>query len=164
VEKNEIEILAPTERVFEYMDDIRNVGWHMSGQSSMPMMGRRLQLQVIHDKKGIGGTYRWKGSVMGVPIDIRETVIKWIENREKTWETIERPKMIVMSDYTMHLFLTATEKGTRVLFEIDYSLPKTPWGRLIGMLLARRYVRWCLQRACDDAKKILELRTAHKVA
>lgn len=155
-EKYGIEILAPPEKVFAHMDDINNVGWHMSGESSMPMMGSRLELEVIDDKKGSGAAYRLKGSVMGMVIDIEETVTKWIENKEKTWQTIGKPKMIVMSDYTMHLLLTPTERGTRVMFEIDYSLPKTPWGWIIGILLARKYAKWCIKRACEDAKRTLE--------
>ena len=160
----EIEILATPEKVFAHMDDINNVGWHMSGESSMPMMGSRLRLEVIDDKKGIGATYRWKGSVMNMPIDIKETVTKWIKNGEKSWQTIGKPKMIVMSGYVMHLRVSPTEKGTKVLFEIDYSLPKTPWGWIIGVILARKYAKWCLQRACEDTKKALESRTAQKTA
>lgn len=155
-EQYEVEILAPPDKVFAHMDDINNVGWHMSGESSMPMMGSRLRLEVIDGRKGVGATYRWKGSVMGMVIDIKESVTKWIGNKEKTWQTIGKPKMIVMSEYTMHLLLTPTERGTRVMFEIDYSLPKTPWGWITGMLLASRYAKWCLRRACEDAKRALE--------
>lgn len=155
-EQYEVEIMASPEKVFAHLDDINNVGWHMSEKSSMPMMGSRLKLEVIDDKKGVGATYRWKGSVMGMTVDIQETVTKWVRDGEKTWQTIGKPKMIVMSGYTMHLSLTGTDKGTRVVFEIDYSLPKTPWGWIIGKLLARRYAKWCLQRACEDAKRTLE--------
>lgn len=155
-EQYEVEILAPPEKVFAHMDDINNVGWHMSGESSMPMMGSRLELEAIDDGAGLGATYRWRGSVMGMAIDIKETVTGRIVNKEKIWQTVEKPKMIVMSDYTMRLLLTPTDRGTRVLFEIDYSLPKTPWGWMIGKLLARRYAKWCLRRACEDAKKALE--------
>lgn len=155
-EQYNIEIFAPAEKVFAHMDDINNVGWHMSGESSMPMMGSRLVLEVIDDRVGVGATYRWKGSVIGTAIDIKETVTKWTAGREKTWRTIETPKMIVMSEYVMHLLLTPTQKGTNILFEIDYSLPKTPWGWVLGVLLARRYARWCLKRACEDAKRALE--------
>lgn len=156
-EKYEIEIEASPEKVFAHMDEINNVGWHMSGQGSMPLMGSTLKLEVVDARKGEGATYRWKGNVMGMTIDITETVTKWIENREKVWRTIDKPKMIVMSDYVMHLLLTAKDKSTtRVLFEIDYSLPKTPWGTVLGWLLARKYARWCLQRACEDTKRFLE--------
>ena len=36
------EIRAAAERVFSHVDDIRNVGWHMTERSSMAMMGSRL--------------------------------------------------------------------------------------------------------------------------
>lgn len=152
----EIEIRAPAEKVFAHMDDIKNVGWHMSEERAMPMMGSSLQLEVIDGRQGVGATYRWKGRVMGMAIDIKEATTSWIKDREKTWQTMEKPKMIVMSGYAMHFALTPTERGTRVMFEIDYSLPKTPWGWMIGRLLARKYARWCLERACLDAKKVLE--------
>lgn len=159
IEKYELEIQAPPEMVFAHMDNISNIGWHMSSESSMPMMGGRLRLEVIDDREGIGATYRWKGRVVGMAIDIKETVTEWARNKEKTWQTVEKPKMIAMSDYSMHLLLTPTGRGTRVLFEIDYSLPKTPWGWIAGKLLASKYARWCLQRACEDTKKALEPRT-----
>jgi hypothetical protein len=164
IEQYETEIFAPPEKVFAHMDNINNVSWHMSGESSMPMMGGRLKLEVIDDREGVGRTYRWKGSVMGMKIDIKETVTKWVANRDKTWKTIEHPKMIVLSRYTMHLLLTPTRNGTFVVFEIDYDIPKTQWGWVIGKLLARKYAKWCLQRACEDAKKAPESRTAQEKA
>lgn len=33
-----IEIFAPQEKVFAHMDDIKNVGLHMSGERSVSMM------------------------------------------------------------------------------------------------------------------------------
>jgi hypothetical protein len=82
-EQYSVEIFAPPEKVFAHMDDINNVGWHMSTESSMVMMGSRLVLEVIDDREGVGATYRWKGSIMGMAIDIKETVTKWAAGREK---------------------------------------------------------------------------------
>jgi len=42
-----VEIKAPAESVFAYVDDIRNVGWHMTERSSMAMMGSRLKLEIL---------------------------------------------------------------------------------------------------------------------
>lgn len=160
-----IEIDAPAEKVFAHMDRIENVGWHMSGRGergeggigAMPLMGGRLELQIIDGRRGAGATYRWSGKVMGMEIDISETVSRWVENREKVWHTIGRPRMIVMSGYVMRLFVSPIGGGrTKVLFEIEYTLPSTPWGRVAGWLLAPRYARWCLRRACEDAKAALE--------
>ena len=37
---------APAERVFAYVDDIRNLARHMSESRSMPMMGSKLALEI----------------------------------------------------------------------------------------------------------------------
>ncbi len=152
-----IEIRASPEKVFAHMDDIANVGWHMEEQRSMPMMGGKLHLQRLSgNATGVGATYRWYGKVLGMTIDFKETVTKWIENREKVWSTIESPKMIIMSKYEMRLHIAPTENGTKVIFEIDYELPRSLFGKILGKLLAKKYANWCLQRACEDTKRILE--------
>ena len=40
-------IAAPAERVFAYVDDIRNLARHMSESRSMPMMGSKLTLEIM---------------------------------------------------------------------------------------------------------------------
>lgn len=112
--QNVIGIRASPERVFAHMDDIANVGWHMEGKRSMPMMGGKLHLQKLSENAtGVGATYRWYGKVLRMTIDFKETVTKWIENKEKVWSTIEDPKMIIMSKYEMRLHLSPTEKAQR---------------------------------------------------
>jgi uncharacterized membrane protein len=46
-----VDIQAPAERVFAYVDDIRNVGWHMTERSSMAMMGSRLKLEILSSNR-----------------------------------------------------------------------------------------------------------------
>lgn len=59
---------APAERVFAFMDDVNNVGFHMSGRSSMAMMGSRLKIDVLSPQPiGIDATYRmWGKTAMAV--------------------------------------------------------------------------------------------------
>lgn len=152
-----IEIRASPERVFAHMDNIRNVGWHMEGRRSMPMMGGKLHLELLSkNPTGIGATYRWYGKVLGMTIDFKETVTKWMQNEEKVWSTIGDPKLIIMSAYEMRLTLTPMEEWTRVNFEIKYELPKSFLGKLLGKLLAKWYAEWCLRSACEDTKLTLE--------
>jgi uncharacterized membrane protein len=152
-----IEIRASPERVFAHMDDIANVGWHMEGKRTMPMMGGKLHHELVSSNAtGVGATYRWYGKVMGMTIDFKETVTKWVENKQKIWSTLEDAKIIIMSNYEMRLNLTPTENGTKVNFEIYYELPNSILGQLLGRLLAQSYARWCLTRACEDAKETLE--------
>ena len=49
-----ITIEAPAERVFAYVDDIRNVARHMSESRSMPMMGSKLKLEIMTKRRGSG--------------------------------------------------------------------------------------------------------------
>ena len=157
-----IEIRATPEEVFAYLDDIKNVGMHMAS-SSMAMLGGKMSLQVISkNKTGRGATYRLRGGVLWMPIDITETVTKWAEGREKEWETVDNPKIIVMSWYRMHFVLKPAQRGTHVDFEIEYGLPTSFFGKMLGKLLARKYADWCLRRATEDAKLAIEQRAAAK--
>ena len=40
-----VEIRSPAEAVFAHVDDIRNLGWHMTSRSSMAIMGSRRSLR-----------------------------------------------------------------------------------------------------------------------
>ena len=156
VEKTEIK--AKPEEVFAFMDDIRNVGWHMEGGRSMALFGGKLTLDTFSEQdRGVGATYRWRGKVMGLTIDFAEVVTKWVRNREKVWRTLDGAKIIIMSGYEMRFNLTPTDDGTLVTFEIEYEPPRSWLGRIVGKILARRYSKWCLRRAVGDAKRILEL-------
>jgi uncharacterized membrane protein len=154
--QNSIEINAPTEAVFSYVDDIRNTGWHMT-KSSMPLMGSKLQLEILLNKpSGVGATYRWFGKVMGFKIDFSETVTKWVPNQERVWKTIGNPKILIIEDYEMRFLTEPLNQHTRLTFEIQYNLPKAFFWRAIALLLADWYSKWCLKNMCEDAKRALE--------
>ena len=77
-------IKAPAERVFAYVDDIRNLARHMSESRSMPMMGSKLKLEIMTPElTGVGATYRYSGKMMGLTIDFSETVTKYVAGCEK---------------------------------------------------------------------------------
>lgn len=79
-----VAIEAPAEHVFGYVDDMRNVGWHMTDRSSMAMLGSRLKLEILSEQRsGLGATYRYSGKMMGLSLDFSETVTQYIPNREK---------------------------------------------------------------------------------
>ena len=109
-----VEIKLPPDRVFAYLDDIRNTGWHMSQHSPM-MFGSKLDLEILSaDANGVGATYRWRGKVLGIPVDFTEVVSRWAVNKEKVWHTIGNPKLIILSSYEMRFVLTP-QKGGRWL-------------------------------------------------
>ena len=73
-----VAIERTAERVFAFIDDIRNVGFHMSEQSSMAMMGSKLRLEILSAQPtGVGATYRYSGKVLGLTLDFTESVTSW---------------------------------------------------------------------------------------
>lgn len=155
-----VDIQAAAERVFAYVDDIRNVGWHMTERSSMPMMGSRLKLEILSEQPtGLGATYRYSGTMMGLSLDFFESVTRYIPNREKVWRTIGEPRLLIIAAYEMRLSVEPLlASSSRLTISIAYDLPRSPLWRLMGRLLAGPYSRWCLRQMVGDAKRALEMR------
>jgi hypothetical protein len=147
---------ATPEKVFQTLDDLGVTGMHMT-KSSMPMMGSRLNLNFLTaNHTGLGSKYRWTGKVMGMIMDFTVEVTKWMEGKEKTWETIGDPKMIIYSWYQMHLVISPSTEGTQAELSISYEKPKAWFNKIICFLLGDWYCRWCLKHMLGDAKEILE--------
>lgn len=152
-----ITIPAPPEAVFKFMDNLSKVGMHMS-ENSMMMMGSKLVLeQMPGPDSGVGATFHWKGKVMGMTIDIMESVTKWIENKEKVWETFGDPKIILLGSYQMALNLSLVSEGnTQVQLQISYTKPKGWFNQILYFFLAPWYCNWCLDNMLNDTKKTFE--------
>lgn len=137
---------APADRVFTYVDDIRNLARHMSEGASMPMMGSKLFLDIVTEAKtGMGAVYRYSGRIMGLAIEFSETVTRYVPGREKVWHTIGEPRLFIIDTYEMAVRVEAlTAAESRLTVTIDYRLPRTGFWRGVGHLLAAPYARWCL--------------------
>jgi hypothetical protein len=155
-----VDIQAPAEQVFAYVDDIRNVGWHMTERSSMAMMGSRLGLEILSEQPtGLGATYRYSGTMMGLSLDFSESVTRYIPNREKVWRTIGEPRLLIISSYEMRLAVEPlSAASSRLTISIAYELPRSAFWRIVGRLLAGPYSRWCLRQMVEDAKRALDMR------
>ena len=153
-----VDIQAPAERVFAYIDDIRNLGWHMTEQSSMAMMGSRLTLEILSDQAtGLGATYHYSGTMMGLSIDFSESVTMYVPQREKVWRTIGEPRLLIIASYEMRLAVEPlSPAASRLTIVIVYELPRSGFWRIVGFMLARSYSRWCLRRMCRDTRRALE--------
>jgi Polyketide cyclase / dehydrase and lipid transport len=99
-----VEIRAPAEIVFSHIDDIRNLGWHMTKQSSVALMGSRLRLKMLSEQAtGLGATYRYSGMMLGLSIDFSESVTKYVPPRKKVWRTIGDPRLVIIASYEMRV-------------------------------------------------------------
>ena len=155
-------IEAPAEHVFAYVDDIRNLARHMSESRSMPMMGSKLQLEIITpEPTGVGAVYRYSGQMMGLTIDFSETVTKYLAGREKVWHTVDEPRLLIIAGYQMRVLVEpVSPTSSRLTIGIDYELPREGIWRVLGWALAGAYSRWCLTSMVEGSKLDLERRGA----
>ena len=152
----QIMIRASPDRVFSYMDNIGNTGMHMM-KSSLPMMGSKLELQQLSpNSTGANAKFRWFGKMIGFTMDFTVVVTKWIEGKEKEWETVGSARMIILAWYRMHLFLTPISESTNVELSIEYEKPKNMFFGFIAFFLAPIYAKWCLGNMLSDSKMALE--------
>lgn len=152
---------APAERVFAYVDDIRNLARHMSERGSMPMVGSKLRLEIVTpEPTGVGATYRYFGRVMSLIIDFSETVTRYVPGREKVWRTAGQPRLLIIENYEMRVLVEPMpDARSKLTIAIDYTLPRSVLWRAIGGMLAPSYARWCLDSMIGGTVKDLK-RTA----
>lgn len=151
-----VEIAAPSAAVFAYLDDIRHVGEHMA-EGSLPLIGGRLTLEIVSSAPtGVGARYRYHGRVLGIRLDFSEVVTEWVRDRRKRWRTVDDPRLLILAGYEMGFAVAPSAGGTTLTLDIEYELPRSWPGRLLGRLLARSYGVWCLGSIGDGAKRALE--------
>ena len=149
-------IHSTAEKVFACMDDIADTGMHMT-KSSIPMMGSKLELkQLSENATGLNSKFRWFGKMMGFTMDFTVVVTKWIKDKEKVWETIGKPKMIILGWYQMRLLVSAEAQNIKAVLSITYTKPKNIFFKFIAFFLAPLYSNWCLNNILQDSKKTLD--------
>lgn len=147
---------APPEKVFQLLDDLSVTGMHMT-QSSMAMMGSKLNLEFLTENKtGLGTKFRWTGKMLWMKMDFTVVVTKWIKGKEKVWETVGESKMIIYSWYRMNLILTSTGELTVATLSITYEKPNEWYFNILSFFFAKPYCNWCLNNMLRDCKKLLE--------
>jgi hypothetical protein len=153
--KRSATIAASAERVFAYVEDIRNLARHMSESPSAPMMGSKLKLEILsREATGVGALYRYSGRIMGLSLDFSEVVTRYVPGREKVWRTVGDPRLQIVDSYEMGVVVEPLNAKLTIRF--DYQLPGRGVWRRAGLVLAGPYGRWCLNSMVNGAKEDLE--------
>ncbi len=146
-----VRIQASVEALFDYLDDHRRLAGHMS-QPSMMMLGGRMSYQFDRSEgREIGGRIRMTGTFLGMKLRVEETIVERWPPTRKVWETTGRPLLLVIGPYRMGFEIEAAQEGSDLRVFINYDLPPTMAGRLIGSFLGPTYARWCVDRIASDA-------------
>jgi hypothetical protein len=145
------EVAAAPGRLFEHLDDHARLAMHM-GRRSMMMMGGRMTYAFDEaEGRAVGSVIRMGGGFLGISLGVEESVIERDPPRRKVWETIGRPRLLVIGAYRMGFDIEPRGDRSELRVFIDYSRPASPTGRVLGGLFAGAYARWCVRRMADDA-------------
>ncbi|GAB2820976.1 SRPBCC family protein [Ferruginibacter profundus] len=149
---------ASPHQVFKCIDDLGIIGMHMTKSSSMMMGGKLDLVYLTENHTGVGSRYKWKGKMMGMYMDFTVEVTKWVPGIEKIWETIGSARLIIYSWYKMKLVITAIPGGvTQAELSITYERPGLLFYKILSVLFADWYCKWCLKKMLAEAKNNLEL-------
>jgi uncharacterized membrane protein len=137
--KRSININAPVDKVFAYIDDPTN------GPEWMP------SLTEVSDVSGsgVGQHYRWKWKMVGVPLAGESSVTEHVPNER----VVSENKGGVTS--TWMDILEPHGDGTTLTIDVDYTIPIPVLGKLAEKLVLKRNERE-LELALENVKDTLE--------
>ena len=70
----------------------------------MAMLGSRLRLEILSGQPtGLGATYRYSGTMMGLSIDFSESVTKYVPPRKTVWRTVGEPRLLIIASYEIRV-------------------------------------------------------------
>jgi hypothetical protein len=146
-----IDLGATADLVFGYLDDFEALGAHMTRASWM-MAGSRMRYEFDEARgRRVGAHVRLRGSILGVPLDIEERVIERVPPFRKAWQTIGRPRMVVLAHYRMGFSIAPIAGGCRTTVFIDYARAEAGIARWLGRAGADYYARWCVRSMTGQA-------------
>jgi hypothetical protein len=148
-----IDLHASVNAVYAHLDDFERLGAHMM-HSSWMMAGSamRYEFDAARGRK-LGAKVRIVGAFLGIKLVIDEEISRYEPPLHKAWNTVGKPKMIIMRGYSLGFDLAATAGGCRLKVFIDYELPEHGSARWLGKMFGAPYARWCVTSMIADASK-----------
>lgn len=132
--------------IFSYADDFSQLSSHMNKSSSIMMGGRMETLLDAARGQAVGSHVRMKGRMMGLELFLEEVVTEREPPQHKAWETIGRPRLLVIDGYRLGFdIVTEADKSSKLRVFIDYDLPKALLLRWLGLMFGKAYAKWCVQ-------------------
>ena len=142
---------ASVDRVFAHLDDHARLASHME-RSSWMLGGGYMHVELDAARgQAIGSRIAMSGRAFGFRLALEEVVTERRPPTHKAWETRGTPRLLVIGPYRLGFDLVPVPGAAKLRVFIDYALPDTGPGRLLGRLFGSAYARWCTQRMVDDA-------------
>ena len=146
-----VELRTAPDAVFAYLDDHRRMAAHMT-ERSWKMAGSRMMISLdAKEGRAVGSQISLSGRILGVLLQVDETVTVYAPPVSKTWQTVGSPHLLVIGAYEMGFSLRPLPHGSELTVFINYALPDGGASRVLGQLFGRAYARWCTKRMARDA-------------
>lgn len=158
--KRRVEIPARAEELFLDLDDHERLSSHMMTSSWM-MGGGRMHFSFDEAAgRKVGSVIRMTGRVLGLELCVAEVVTRRDPPWSKAWETISKPRLLVIGRYRMGFEIEPVAGQSVLTMFIDYDLPERGLPRVLGALFAPLYARWCTDRMALGAAEAVLSRPA----
>ncbi len=147
-----VEVAAEPAALFDYLDDKERLAAHMT-KPSMMMMGGRMAYEFDAAKgRALGSVIRMRADFLWLRLFVEEVVSVHNRPARKTWQTRGAPKLVIVGGYSMGFEVESSGASSRLRVFVDYDLPNTLLGGVLGVLFAPLYARWCVTRMAIDAR------------
>jgi hypothetical protein len=103
--------------------------------------------------RAVGSVIKMGGSILGIPLFVEEVVTKHDPPRCKVWETLGRPRILIIGAYRMGFEILPAGAGSTLRVFIEYDYPASLTGRVLGAIFAPTYARWCVRNMAGDARR-----------
>ncbi len=147
-----VQVAAEPAVLFDHLDDQERLAAHMNKRSAMMMGGRMFYEFDAARGRTVGSAIRMGGNFLWLNLFVEEVVTEHERPRRKAWETSGAPRLIIIGGYRMGFEIKEGRGVAQLRVFIDYDLPQSPIGRMLGALFAPLYARWCVERMAIDAK------------
>ena len=149
-----IQITGAADQLFALLDDPTRLTEHMSKRSWRMGWGR-LET-TLDDGRGrsVGSHIRVHGRVLAILLHLDEVITQRDPPRLKEWETVGEPRLLVIGSYRMRFEVAPKHGYSELRVSIDYDLPRTGAGTLLGRIFGRTYAKWCTRRMVQDAQRM----------
>ena len=141
-----LQVHAAPEAVFEFVDDHARLSGHMMTSSSMMAGGRMTIASDAGHGRVVGSHITMSGRVLGFRLFLDEVITKRYPPMRKEWETAGMPRLLIIGAYRMGTVIERVSGGSRVSVFIEYDLPRSVWGHVLGWLVGGIYARWCVRQ------------------
>lgn len=150
------------QEAFDFLDDQSNLSAHMDERSWM-MLGSTMDIFMDAQRtREVGSEFGFKGSILGVPLFVREVVTLRRPPRSKRWKTVDEPVLWVIGAYEMYFEIRPETGGASLTVGIGYDRPLRGFPRLLSILFHRAYARWCTKKMVVDAQRHFSMRRPPK--